>query len=169
MVTIGCDWSNLPSLAVQPSGGRLELELVSRPRLSPARRIRRGFTRLGFALAVLTLAIGAGITVFASYDAASSARRSQAAAACLKAARASGKFYYDQHAPQIIDATASGCPVGPYLTVAELYEIDTTRAVFLPTLVQNMLAGLAFVLALGAGGFAFPWGIGWIFSGFFQD
>lgn len=142
---------------------------MQRSRLSASRRVRRGFTRLGFAIAALTLVVGVGITGMTSLDAAAYAQRSQQNAACLKAARAAGKFHYEQYSPHIIDAGTSGCPSAPSVTVEELYRIDTDKAVYLPSLFQNAVAGLSLVLALVAGAFLLPWGFGWILSGFFQD
>lgn len=137
--------------------------------ISMARRVRRGFSRIGLILAVLTLCAGAVLSAALAIEAADGKINRHAALTCLKTSWSQGKAYPDKYNPGTVDYAASGCKYA-YVTWDELRTHDPK---LLPswtfTMILTLLQGIG-ITAIATGlAFAGPWIIGWILSGFLGE
>lgn len=145
---------------------------VSLPRfraLSPSRRVRRGFTRLGFTLAVLVGIVGLVTSVIVSINIADAAMRNHDGMMCLKKAWAEGRAYAYTYDKSRANASASGCSWvdGPAWTALSTYNSPAPSWVGAVTL--GVTKGLAATAAIAAAFFCLTWALGWIIAGFLKD
>lgn len=137
--------------------------------LSPARRAKRGFTRLGFALAVIVLLIGTVWSIAASYETAESNANRHKGMLCLRAALQAGKLFPDQTMPAWADGERSGCPGARYLRIDDIQTYNAPAPSFALDFASGAAPLLGFTVALAMIVFAIPWAIGWVIAGFLRD
>lgn len=142
---------------------------ISHTPLTMARKVRRGFSRIGLVLAVLTMCAGTVLAAALATEAADGAVKKHVAMTCLKTSWAQGKAYARQYSQETVDAEASGCPYA-YTTWSDLLIFEPAKKPsWTGTLILSLLQGLAMTIFATALAFAGPWTIGWILSGFLGE
>ena len=138
--------------------------------ISLARRVRRGFSRIGLVLALLVAVSGLYMSVTLSVAEANRAVDRYNGLSCLKKAWANGRAYADKYTQTRVDYEASGCPVGPYATFSDVFTFNpNNKPSWIGQLSISMAQGLGFSLIAIAIAFLTPWTIGWILSGFLGE
>ncbi|WP_147270261.1 MULTISPECIES: hypothetical protein [Rhodopseudomonas] len=148
----------------------------SRVSLTVGARIIRGFTRIGLAVAILTIMIGVTITGFVANDSYSTEVNAYNNARCIaKLARAGFSFRqkYPNLDSQTLDYEVSGCrDSGIYgKEVSEVLAIaDTPPPSFMKSGGRDTL-GIGLLITGGGAFLAYVlfWMIGWVFAGFTRD
>lgn len=136
--------------------------------LSPSRRAKRGFTRIGFALGAATLVGGLTIAAIFAPDAARTEQRRYEGVICLQDAWRQGKLFTSTYNEKAVDVDKSGCPLAFYTYLEELRAAaDKPSYIGVIAVTAAQVLGITALLVLIA--FAVPWAIGWILAGFLRD
>ena len=136
--------------------------------LSPARRVKRGFTRLGFACGALALAAGIFISSTIVPRAADYPLRNYEAKVCLRKAWGEQRLKVKSYDTSVVDGAASGCSDAYYIKLSELEQAPIKPNAFWLVFEALYEAVGATIIAVVIA-FAIPWSMGWIIAGFLRD
>jgi len=136
--------------------------------LSPARRVKRGFTRLGFACAAIALAIGVAVIFSTVPGAANYPLRQYEAKLCLRKAWGEQRLKVWTYNPNVIDGDASGCPGAYSMNLSEIETAPVKPSAFW-LMVEALYEAVGGTILGVVIAFTIPWGIGWIIAGFLRD